>query len=96
MYLYVFFNVFFRNFWEMSDRMLPKLNRNSSMMSTTNTSGGYYSIKNENNEYHSLNGVLDSSPLKLFSRAKQSINTIYHEFYVFIGELYTYLDCRTK
>ena len=68
----------------MSDRMLPKLNRNASMMPTTNTTGGYYSIKNDNNGYHSLNGVLDSSPLKLFSRAKQSINTIYHEFYVFL------------
>lgn len=79
----------------MSDRMLPKLNRNSSMMPSTTASGDYHSIKGDASGYHSLNnGAIDSSPLKLFSRAKQSINTIYHEFHKFIEEIYIYLDCN--
>ena len=37
---------------------------------------------------------MESSPLKLFSKAKQAINSIYHEFDSFIAEIYTFLDCK--
>ena len=37
----------------------------------------------------------EASPLKLFSRAKNAINSIYHEFYSFIDEIYVFLDCKS-
>jgi mitofusin 2 len=39
-----------------------------------------------------LLGLIDNSPLKLFSRAKNSINTIYKEFFDFLKEVYQFLD----
>lgn len=41
-----------------------------------------------------MKGIIDNSPLKLFSRAKNAINTIYQEFYLFIGEVNQFLDCK--
>jgi hypothetical protein len=68
----------------MSDRMLPKYNRNISM------------VNNPNNGYHSLNETVEASPLKLFSRAKQAINSIYQEFNTFVGEINVFLDCKFR
>lgn len=62
--------------------MLPKFNRNQSVMNN-NTSMGYHSLAN--------NGV-ETSPLKLFSKAKQAINSIYNEFDSFLGEIYSFVD----
>lgn len=72
----------------MSDRV-PKLNRNSSMLNS--------SLNNPISPYpgyHSLTNGADASPLKLFSQAKQAINSIYHEFHLFIDEIYAFLDCK--
>lgn len=75
----------------MSERMnQPKLNRNISV-------AGQMSNNNSNSAgvgYHSLTNGSEASPLKLFSRAKQAINTIYQEFYSFIGEINQFLDCK--
>jgi hypothetical protein len=77
--------------------MLPnsKLNRNLSfganVVQLNNGSGGGGSYSPG---YHSLNNGSEASPLKLFSRAKQAINTIYQEFYSFIGEINQFLDCK--
>lgn len=69
----------------MSDRMLPKLNRNQSLnpASVVSPYMGYHSLSN--------NGT-DASPLKLFSKAKQAINSIYTEFDSFLIEINDFLD----
>jgi mitofusin 2 len=69
----------------MSDRMLPKMQRNISLANPipNGMTGGYHSLNN---------GLIDNSPLKLFSRAKNSINTIYKEFFDFLKEVYQFLD----
>lgn len=77
----------------MSDRMLPKLNRNTSMVN--NTSGGMAGGGPASGGFNSLeHNAMDGSPLKLFSRAKQAINSIYQQFYGFIGEVNVFLDCN--
>ena len=73
----------------MSDRMPnQKLYRNASINPTA--VGGYHSLNLVEN------GQDLASPLKLFSRAKQAINTIYHEFNSFISEIYLFIDCNFK
>ncbi len=39
---------------------------------------------------------VEASPLKLFSRAKQAINSIYSEFDSFIAEVDAFVDCKKK
>ena len=92
--------------------MLPKLNRNTSLMNPSNNGVspymGYHSLSTNGQLQFirhiiscedSLNIIewllgMESSPLKLFSKAKQAINSIYHEFDSFIAEIYTFLDCK--
>ncbi len=74
----------------MSDRMLPKLNRVQSLATNATGNGvspymGYHSLAPTGSE---------ASPLKLFSRAKQAINSIYSEFDSFIGEIYSFMECK--
>lgn len=71
----------------MSDRM-PKLNRNQSLMNPSANGVSPYM------GYHSLssNGIIEASPLKLFSKAKQAINSIYNEFDSFIEEVYAFIE----
>jgi len=91
----------------MSDRMPPKLNRNASVQGPIVISSGFHSL-NDNGTSFFLNFFCtplsclifsfilgtEASPLKLFSRAKNAINSIYHEFYSFIDEIYGFLDCN--
>ncbi|CAF0909630.1 unnamed protein product, partial [Brachionus calyciflorus] len=65
----------------MSDRMLnPKLNRNLSMHPSHGSS-----MNHENQDD-------SASPLRLFSRARQSMNLIYTEFNSIINEINSFLD----
>jgi hypothetical protein len=65
------------------------------MMPNGSSSLGNSGVGGSSGAYHSLgNGTIDGSPLKLFSRSKQAINSIYQEFYTFIGEIYQFLDCK--
>ena len=69
----------------MSDRMHnSKLNRNLSVHPSN--AAGYSSLAE--------NGEDSESPLKLFSRAKQAMNTIYQEFNSIISEINTFIDCK--
>ena len=39
--------------------------------------------------------MIENSPLKLFSRAKNAINAIYSGFDAFLLEVYQFLDCKS-
>jgi hypothetical protein len=66
----------------MSGRM-PKLNRNIS-----------FQINSSGSSSLTPGDPTDSSPLKLFTRAKNAINSIYLDFYTFIEETYTFIDSK--
>ncbi|CAF1070033.1 unnamed protein product, partial [Brachionus calyciflorus] len=66
----------------MSDRM-PKLNRNASMVLN---SSGYNSLNVMENSDE------DASPLKLFSRARQAMNSVFQEFNYIITEINNFID----
>ena len=70
--------------------MLPKMNRNISLQNPMPVGAQSHS------NYNSLmtNGISEVSPLKLFSRAKGAINSIYQQSYLFIGEVNEFLDCK--
>lgn len=67
----------------MSGRM-PKLNRNIS-----------FQVNSNGNNSLNPGDSIDTSPLKLFTRAKNAINSIYMDFYTFIEEAYTFIDGKS-